>query len=141
MHDLLFLIPLIIGLAIIALGMKLQLPKGPAMNRPAFGLFLVAGAVCWWISGAILLTYQGKFYFMLSLLTILTFFLGLANFVPPPRGATRPNQFRPLGNILIALGFILGLSHSLALMFTTVWPAHLLQFHDSLGLHQTLVIP
>lgn len=136
MNDLLFLVPLIVGFGMIALGFKLQIPKGPAMNRPAFGIAIVAGSLCWWFSSAILLASEGKFYFILNMLTVLAFFVGLAFFFPQPSKATHPNQHSVPGTILVWLGLILGLVHSLALMFIATWPARLLQFYAALGIHE-----
>ena len=135
MKDLLFLVPLLFGVGIMALGFKLQIPKGQAMNRPAFGIALLVGSLFWWLSSAILLAHEGKFYFILNMLTVLVFFLGVAFFFPQPSHATHPNQHSMPGTILVWLGIILGLGHSLALMFTTTWPARLLEFYAALGLH------
>ncbi|WP_038169032.1 hypothetical protein [Verrucomicrobium sp. BvORR106] len=137
MQDLLFVVPLLVGLAIIALGFKFQVSKGPAMNRPAFGAFLVLGSLCWWLSTAILLVYEGKFYFIINVLTVLTFFMGLASFIPLPEGAARTNLHRLPGLILVWLGLILGFAHALALTLADTWPARLLEFYAKLGLHST----
>jgi hypothetical protein len=136
MQDLLFVVPLIVGFAIIALGFKLQVAKGPAMNRPAFGAFLVLSSLCWWLSTAILLVYEGKFYFIINVLTVLTFFMGLACFVPLPQ-ALRVTRHRLPGLILVWLGLILGFAHALALTLTDAWPARLVEFYAKLGLHST----
>ena len=148
MNDLIFLIPLLVGLGVMALGFKLQIPKGPAMNRPAFGIALVVGSLFWWLSSAILLAYEGKFYFILNMLTVAAFFVGIAFFFPnspdatrpsldvqQPFDATRPIQHSLPGLILVWAGIILGFAHSLALMFTAYWPARLLEFYAALGLH------
>ncbi|SKB00358.1 hypothetical protein SAMN02745166_03127 [Prosthecobacter debontii] len=135
MNDLLFLAPLLIGLGTMVLGFKLQIPKGPAMNRPAFGALLVVGALFWWLSSAILLAYEGKFYFILNMLTVLILFVGLAFFFPRPPDATRVNQHGIGGNIMVWLGLILGFAHSFALAFTSAWPTRLIQFYNALGLH------
>lgn len=136
MNDLLFLVPLIVGFGIMALGFKCQIPRGPAMNRPVFGIALLVGSLCWWASSAILLVQEEKFYFTLNMLTVVAFFCGLAFFIPQPRAALRPNQHSVAGAILVGMGLILGLAHSLALMFTQTWPALLLQFYAALGLHE-----
>jgi hypothetical protein len=135
MNDLIFLIPLIVGFGVMALGFKLQIPKGPGMNRSAFGMALVVGSFFWWLSGAILLAYEGKFYFIQNMLTVLAFFVGIAFLFPNSPDATRPNQHSLPGLILVWAGFILGFAHSLALMFTAYWPARLLEFYAALGLH------
>jgi hypothetical protein len=135
MSDLLFLVPLLVGLGIMALGFKFQVPRGTEMNRPAFGITLVTGSLFWWLSSAILLVYEGQFYFILNIITVVAFFSGLAFFFPLPDGATRLNEHGLPGNILIWTGLILGLAHSLALMFTAAWPARLLEWYASLGLH------
>ena len=134
-NDLLFLVPLIVGFGIMAFGFKLQIPKGPAMNRPALGIALVGGALFWWLSSAVLLAHHGKFYFILNMLTVIALFVGFAFFFPQPSTATRPNEHSVPGTILVWLGIILGLVHSLALMFTAAWPAWLLRFYAALGLH------
>ena len=118
-----------------ALGFKLQMPKGPAMNRAAMGLSLVVGSLCWWLSSAILLVQKGEFYFILNMMTVFAFFVGLAFFVPRAHGASRPNQHSLPGLILVWAGLILGLAHSLALMFSESWPARLIEIYARLGLH------
>jgi hypothetical protein len=134
-NGLLFLVPLAAGFGIMALGFKVQIPRGRAMNRPALGIALVAGSLFWWLSTAILLAYEGKFNFILNMLTVLTFFVGLAFFFPQPSTATRANQHNVAGTILVWLGFILGLLHPLALIYSATWPARLLQLYAALGLH------
>ena len=135
MNELIFLIPLLVGFGVMVLGFKLQVPKGAAMNRPAFGTALVVGSLFWWLSSAILLAHEGKFYFALNMLTVLAFFVGIAFFVPQSPDATRPNQHSLPGNILIWAGLVLGFAHALALLFTAYRPARLLEFYAALGLH------
>lgn len=135
MNEFLFIIPLLVGLGILALGFKFQVPRGPEMNRPVFGVIMVIASLFWWLSSAILLVHEGQFYFILNIVIVVAFFTGLAFFFPLPDGATRLNEHSLPGNILIWTGFILGLAHSLALMFTTAWPARLLEWYASLGLH------
>lgn len=117
-----------------ASAVRLQIPKGVAMNRPIFGGALIVGALFWWLSGAALLVYEGKFYFMFSLITVLAFFVGLAFLVPMPAAATRLNQHRFLGSVLVWLGLVLGICHPLALKLTAAWPEGLLKFYAAFGL-------
>ena len=134
MKDLLFFGSMAMGFAIMAFGWKSQAPRGLGMNRPVFGLSLVVGSIFWWVSNAILLSTEGKFYFSFNLLTVVAFFVGLAFLVPSPPGATRINQHRLLGHIFVWTGIILGLGHSLALTFTPEWSATLQVFHARFGL-------
>lgn len=135
MRSLLPYIPLIAGLGIVILGYKLIKPKGPGTNRPAFGLTLIVGSFFWWLSTAMLLVYEGKYYMAFNALTVIAFFTGVAFFFPPPPHATRANQHSVPGHILIWVGVILGFAHSLALLFIPEWSARLIAFYAVLGLH------
>lgn len=134
MKDLLFFGSMAMGFAIMAFGWKTQVSRGLDMNRPAFGFSLIVGSLFWWVCNAILLSTEGKFYFSFNLLTVVAFFVGLAFLVPLPPGATRINQHRLLGHILLWTGIMLGLAHSLALTFSPEWSAALQAFHARFGL-------
>src|SRR5436190_122027 len=78
MKELLFLIPLLVGLAIFVGGGRWQASKGPAMNRPAFGVRAIVASFLWQLANAILIVYQRKFYLGLNVVTVIIFFVGLA---------------------------------------------------------------
>ncbi len=109
MDELLFLVPLVIGVGIMALGFRMQMPRGIKMNRAAFGCSLIVGSVFCWLSTAMLLAREGEFYFILNMLTVLTFFAGLAFFFPQPPNATRPNQLNKAATMLVWLGIVAAL--------------------------------
>jgi hypothetical protein len=134
MSDLLYLVPLLLGLGVIALAAKIQIPKGLAMNRPVFGLALIAGALLWWLSSALLLAGEGKFFLLLNAILVVVFFSGLAFLFPQPPGSTQINQHSRPATILIWAGLILGLAHTLALLLTESWPERLLEFYTSIGI-------
>jgi hypothetical protein len=135
MSGLLFVIPLLLGLGVIALTFKIQLPKGQTMSRPILGLALIVGSLLWWASSAMLLAGEGKFFVLLNAIVVATFFIGLAFFFPQPPGSTQTNQHSLPASILIWMGLILGVTHVLALLFTEFWPATLIEFYTSIGLH------
>jgi len=134
MNELLFTIPLAAGVGILLLAGKWQIPKGPEMNRPLLGAGIIATSLLWWLSSAILLVQQEKFYFILNILTVVLFFTGLAYFLPKPHEGAVANEHSLPAQVLIWTGMTLGCAHSLALMFTTEWPAMLLDFYVKLGI-------
>jgi len=126
MNDITFLIPLLLGFGIGALGFKLQIPKGQAMNRPALGASLMAGSLLCWLSTAMLLVAEHKCYFALDWMTVLYFFLGVCFLFPKSQAKFALN--------LVWIGFVLGLAHAIAVGCTAYWPGRLLEFYASLGL-------
>ena len=133
MNDITFLIPLIIGFGIGALGFKLQIPKGAAMNRLALGSSFVLGALLWWLATAMLLVSEHKYYFALNWATVFYFFMGLAFLTPKP--------LAKLGLNFIWIGLLLGFAHAYAVGCTAYWPARLLEFYAQMGLHGAPTAP
>ncbi len=134
MKNLLFFVPLIIGIIIMAIGIKLHIPRGLVMNRLAMSGALVVGSLFFWLSNAMLLAYEGRFYFIFNVITVVAFFLGLALLFPAPPHATRINQHCFMAHLLIWTGLILGIAHSIALASSSTWPTLLLDFCSNLGL-------
>ena len=134
MHEDLYLIPSLAGTAVIFGALKFHQHKGNTTNRWAFGLALLSAALLWELAHAMKIVSTGKFYFMANALTVLIFFMGVACLLPPPAGATRFNQHRLTGHILIWSGMALGLAHSLALANLPGWADRVIEFYGMLGL-------
>ena len=134
MTELVFFIPLGIGIAVLAIVCKWQIPKGPAMNRPILGIALLTGSVCFGLANALRHIQEGRIQLILSMLSVWMFFFGLALILPPPFVGAPANQHSIWGKLLIWIGLPLGIAHPLALLFTEKWPALLLQFYAALGL-------
>ena len=127
MNDITFLIPLVIGFGIGALGFKMQIPKGPAMNRVALGSSFVIGSLLCWLSTAMLLVSEHRYYFALNWMTVFYFFLGICFLFP--------KSLAKLALHFIWIGLLLGFVHAFAVGCTEYWPTKLLEFYAALGLH------
>ena len=135
MKDLLFFGPTLLGVGIIALGYRMQIPKGMAMNRRLFGLALILGALCFAFANAAVLVFDHGHYLIFNVLTVFVFFAGLAFQCPARPGATTPREHSLPGNLLLWAGLILGIAHSIALTSSPAWRTALLAFYARLGLH------
>lgn len=122
-------------MAIMAWGVMKQGPKGPRMNRWLFGFSLIMGAILWWLTTAILLASEGKFFPMADLVVVLIFFLGLAALLPHPLQTKNPARQSRIKGAIALLGVGLGLVQSVAMILVEAWPEKLSRFYESLGIH------
>ena len=140
MTELLFLIPLVIGIIFFGIVLKIQIPKGTDMNRSAVGIAMIVLSLLSWLSCAILIACFGKFVGKLEMIIVIAFFVGLAFFVPQPANESRWNQHGLFGNILIGLGIALGLIHAFALDLYPEWSNYLYNLYTSFGLKELIPV-
>lgn len=133
MSEFVTLLPLGLGLLFFAIGFLWQVRKG--MNRPLLGICMIAGALCFWWSTALMLVRSGEFYIALNLLMFVIFFGGVAFFFPLPAGAERFNQHGLAANIVVWTGAALGLAHVFGLWLTEEWPRWLIECYQRWGIH------
>lgn len=125
------LIPLVIA-GVIVYVILLPIKREKDAGRVKYGCGAICCGVFLFISTLLNIALVGKVYFVISMLSVVMLFLGIACFLPPPKGKTGIEKHTILGHIIIFIGLFLGIAHGIALINFWWWTEQMLLIYEAI---------